>query len=311
MRISVIIPAYDREATIGAALSSALLQTWTDTEVVVVDDGSTDGTADVVEAVSRRDPRARLLRQDNAGAAAARNSGMAQATGDLITFLDSDDLIFDEHLQRLYETWREGGRGIATANAHYLTRAGLRGMRHTQAIPAPRHQRLAMLQSNFCSPMSLFPAQLVRDHGGMDTSLVRCEDWEFWLRAVFHGYPVAHQREPLAIMRRTHSTATSDRELVWEYEDAILRRWSAREDLRPAERAYLSDRLAAGPPSRWHERADVDLLHGRYAAAAHGYRRAAHLAPHERPLALKSWVLRPAPRVVGPLLRRRHERKMR
>src|SRR4051794_28249572 len=91
--VSVVVPAYRREAAIGAAIRSVTTQTYRDLETVVVDDGSPDGTADVVAALAADDRRIRLLRfPENQGRSAARNAGMDAATGEFVTFLDSDDL---------------------------------------------------------------------------------------------------------------------------------------------------------------------------------------------------------------------------
>ena len=88
--VSVVIPAYNRAATIGAAIDSVLRQTWEDFELVVVDDGSTDGTLAAARAVT--DPRLRVVAAPhNLGAAGARNLGVAEARGTWIAFQDSDD----------------------------------------------------------------------------------------------------------------------------------------------------------------------------------------------------------------------------
>jgi glycosyltransferase involved in cell wall biosynthesis len=89
--VSIIIPAYNAYLGIGATVDSALGQLWSATEVIVVDDGSSDGTSKIVEAMD--DPRVRLIRQENAGACAARNRGLAEAQGEFIQYLDSDDLL--------------------------------------------------------------------------------------------------------------------------------------------------------------------------------------------------------------------------
>jgi glycosyltransferase involved in cell wall biosynthesis len=94
---STIIPVHNRRELVVPAIESALNQTFSDQEIIVVDDGSTDGTADVV---SRRfGEKVRLLRQANAGPGAARNAGIAAARGEFITFLDSDDVWFPRTLQ--------------------------------------------------------------------------------------------------------------------------------------------------------------------------------------------------------------------
>ena len=89
MKVSVIVPLYNREATIAQALRSVLEQSEPPCEVIVVDDGSVDGSANVVRAIT--DPRVRYLYQTNAGAGAARNRGLDAATGDWVALLDSDD----------------------------------------------------------------------------------------------------------------------------------------------------------------------------------------------------------------------------
>ncbi|HSD77805.1 MAG TPA: glycosyltransferase family A protein, partial [Solirubrobacteraceae bacterium] len=115
MRVSVVIPAFDAEATVGGAISSALWQTYRDLEVVVVDDGSRDGTNAIAAAFP--DP-VRAVRQENAGVAAARNRGIAEAKGELIAFCDADDVLLPRHLEELVATYDRHGGGIATSNCY-------------------------------------------------------------------------------------------------------------------------------------------------------------------------------------------------
>src|SRR6478736_3287941 len=98
MRFSVVIPTYNRASTLPRAIRSVLEQTYADVELVIVDDGSTDDTAEVVGAFA--DARITYLRQTNRGVSAARNAGAAAATGDFIVFLDSDDQLLPEAVQR-------------------------------------------------------------------------------------------------------------------------------------------------------------------------------------------------------------------
>jgi glycosyltransferase involved in cell wall biosynthesis len=102
--VSVVIPAYNRAAVIGRALGSALRQTHTNLEIIVVDDGSTDATASVIEDLY--DPRVRYLRQANQGAPAARNRGIREASGEFVAFLDSDDEWHPEKIARQVRAYR-------------------------------------------------------------------------------------------------------------------------------------------------------------------------------------------------------------
>lgn len=90
--VSVIVPAFNAAATLEATLQSVRAQTHSRLEIIVVDDGSTDTTAALVETLGRTEPRLTLIRQENAGVAAARNAGLARAQGDYVSWLDADDL---------------------------------------------------------------------------------------------------------------------------------------------------------------------------------------------------------------------------
>ena len=109
MLFSVIMPAYNRAAFIGAALHSVVAQTLGDWECIVVDDGSTDGTCAVVREMAAKEPRIRLIEQANAGPGAARNKGAAAATGKYLAFLDSDDLWMPWALETYREALEKAG----------------------------------------------------------------------------------------------------------------------------------------------------------------------------------------------------------
>lgn len=111
--ISVIIPAYNAAATLERACASVWRQSYPNVEVVVVDDGSTDGTASLLDALSRENPNLRPIHQENGGVSRARNAGIGAARGELITFLDADDELTEEGLTRLWQILRDTGSDIA------------------------------------------------------------------------------------------------------------------------------------------------------------------------------------------------------
>ena len=246
-RVSVVMPAYNAAWCIGAAASAVLWQTYRDLELVVVDDGSTDGTADVVGALHGP---VRLVRQENAGVAAARNRGIEAASGELIAFCDADDLWFARPPRARCSTsgtvtagspprTATGCSRAASIRAGFATRAGFR---------SPRRQRRAILEQNFVSTMSVFPRALVDEIGPFDEQRRRAEDWDFWLRAIYAGHRVSLQREPLALYRWSDTGLSSGwREMDADIE-AIFEGLEERVQLSDDERAYVRRRLSGPGP---------------------------------------------------------------
>lgn len=306
-RVSVVMPAFDAESSVGAAVESVLGQTYRDFELVVVDDGSTDATAAIVEAHAGP---TRLVRQENAGVAAARNRGIAEASGDLITFCDGDDFLFARHLEALVSVFDAHDGGLATANSWWLFPGGIHPtrMRYKGRFPQPRSQRLAILEQNFVSTMSIFPRSLVDDIGPFDEGKRRAEDWDFWLRAVFAGYRVALQRTPLSLYRWGSTGLSADREAMDAEVEAVYMGLEERVELSEQERAYVRRRLAGPGPRHLSRSGDEALRAGKYRQAARMYREAAALVPSERPLVWKARTLGFAPRLLGPLVRSRQLR---
>lgn len=111
--ISVIVPVYRAEAFLEDCLSSILKQTFSDFEILAVDDGSPDGSAEICRRYAQMDSRVRLLRQENAGQSAARNHGLREAKGRWICFVDSDDAIHPQMLELLYRAATENGCPIS------------------------------------------------------------------------------------------------------------------------------------------------------------------------------------------------------
>jgi glycosyltransferase involved in cell wall biosynthesis len=306
-RVSVVMPAFQAEATVGAAIESVLWQTYRDFELIVVDDGSTDATARIVEA---HEGPVQLIRKKHEGVSSARNRGIAAANGELLSFLDSDDLLFERHLEALVELYDRGAASIVTANSYWLLPGGIdrSKVRYRGRFPAPEEQRQAILEQNFLSVLAVFPRRLADEIGPMGTDRQRAEDWDFWMRAIFAGYRVALQREPLALYRWGARGLSADRSAM----DADIERMfdgiEERFDLSSDELAYIRRRRSGPGPRQLGRRGDEALRAGRYGDASRFYREAAALCPSERPLVWKARALSPAPRILGPLVRARQLR---
>lgn len=294
--VSVIVPAYQAQATLGGAISGILTQSYPNVECVVVDDGSTDRTAAVAEAFG---PPVRVIRQENAGTAAARNAAIAQAHGEFIALCDSDDILLPPYLQLAMETWRHagGGRRFVTCDALLLTGAGLGHGRRFMAVPvapAPR-QRLAILEANFVSGFALMPRDMLIELGGYRDGYV--EDWDLWIRAIYAGWEAVAQPDPQALYRWSDTSKSTRSDEVFAAEDALLRRFAQerRADLRPDESAYLDARLAAESPRVLTYRSDEALRRGDFTAAREHAVEAARLFPSNRRLRLKAESMRRFP----------------
>jgi CDP-glycerol glycerophosphotransferase len=124
--LSVVVPFYDVEAYFDEALASVAAQTFTDLEVVMVDDGSSDGSVEIARAWCERDPRFRLVRQENHGLGHARNTGVRNATGRLLTFLDSDDVVPGYAYGVLVRTIEETGSDFVSGNVWRFDSTGTR-----------------------------------------------------------------------------------------------------------------------------------------------------------------------------------------
>ena len=140
-RISVVVPIYNVERYLEPCLESIATQTFEDLEVVMVDDGSTDGSAAIAEAFAARDPRFRLLAQPNAGLSAARNTGIDAAAGEFLAFVDSDDMLKPQAYELLLGSLDKTGSDFASGNAVRFTGAGEKPARFLAQAFAETQQR--------------------------------------------------------------------------------------------------------------------------------------------------------------------------
>ncbi|MEM8784656.1 MAG: glycosyltransferase [Pseudomonadota bacterium] len=183
--VSVVIPAFRARETLPRTLASVAAQTYPHLEVIVVEDGSDDGTRALIEAYSHHPARYKHSGENN-GAAAARNVAVAEATGDFIAFLDADDEWLPTKIERQMALIEEDRavRLVACAAAR-IEPDGTRSRRiNAHASPAEgRDAWKHLLRENFfCTPTVLCRRQDVLDLGGFDRSLEIAEDQDLWIR---------------------------------------------------------------------------------------------------------------------------------
>ncbi|HME03257.1 MAG TPA: glycosyltransferase, partial [Solirubrobacteraceae bacterium] len=198
-RFSVVMAAYNAAATIAGAIASVLAQTESDLELIVVDDGSTDATRQVVEQSA--DMRVKLLSQPNRGPGGARNSGIAVAAGTLVAFLDSDDLWLPRYLELAAGALaKTTNPGLAYTDAYALDatsgkvrrRSAMGRMCPPDPPPSdPDAFLLELLKRNFVFNSTTVPRTVLETVGGYDAAKRSAEDYELWLRIIVGGYRAA------------------------------------------------------------------------------------------------------------------------
>jgi glycosyltransferase involved in cell wall biosynthesis len=188
--ISVIIPTYNRKHCIGRAIDSVLGQTYTDYELIVVDDASEDGTF-ALEYFSKEQPAISYIRVHlHRGVAAARNIGVAQSTGTWICFLDSDDAWHKDKLQKQV-AWHEAHKEFRIFQTQELwIRKGVRVNPPKTHAKIHGYQFKENLKRCMITPSSvMMDKKLFLKTGGFNESLPACEDYDLWLRITCQ-YPV-------------------------------------------------------------------------------------------------------------------------
>jgi glycosyltransferase involved in cell wall biosynthesis len=242
-RVSVIIPAYNAAEFIGEALDSVGAQTFRDFEVLVIDDGSTDGTADIAEAYG--DP-VRVMRTSNHGAARARNTGVAAATGELVAFLDADDIWEPDKLARQVVAIRAERRFVYCDTLSFGLQT-MSGMRMSGGGTLPSGNILVdLVQNNFVATSTvLIDREVVQRAGGFDVDLRVGEDWMLWLRAA--RLTEASYVPAVLVRYRIHAGSMgSDLDARLEDTRVVVERGLAMLDLARAQKARLRRRAIAG-----------------------------------------------------------------
>ncbi len=232
-RFSVVVPAYNSTATLGMTVRSILAQTEPDFELVIVDDGSTDATAELAESFET-DQRVRVIRQANQGTAAARNTGISSASADYVAFLDNDDLWMPGYLAAMGAALDAApGAGFAYCDAWSLDHDSLRIARMTEleSRPAPApdadHDGILtrLVDENFVMSSITARRPALDEVKGFDTTVRGTDDYDLSLRILLAGWTAVQGGDtPLLIQRGRADSQSKDERMMDVNRRAVMRR---------------------------------------------------------------------------------------
>ena len=306
-RVSVVIPAYNVAPFIAETLDSVLAQTFRDYEIVVVNDGSPD-TAALEQQLTGYFDAIVYLRQANGGAARARNTGIEHARGDLIAFLDGDDVWRPEYLREQIEYLDAGGLEMVYANALMFGAVRTPNETYMDKAPSDGPADCAAIVRGRCNVVTsgtIVSRQRVLEVGLFDSSLPRIgmEDFDLWLRLAKAGTRIGYQRKVL-LHYRVSPNSLSGNSIQRAYRTvAALKSVKERLSFTPREERDWREALDLAEAELLLETGKAHLLREEFGEAKHKFR-AANVHYKNAKLTLVDWALTIAPRTVVRLFKK-------
>ena len=265
------MPAYDVAAYIGEAVASVFNQRFHDFEIIVVNDGSPDTDA-LERALQPYRDRIVYLRQENLGAAVARNTALRAAQGEFVAFLDADDIWLPDFLsEQIGFLQRHPECDLVYCDALLFGTAQYEGRRYMEFAPSDGDVTFSALLQASCNVITsgvLAKRRTIVDAGGFDPGLRRGQDYDLWLRLARKGTRLAYQRKPL-LRRRLHTQSLSGDALEQMKREAAVIEWFLdHNELSPHESGTVRDVLAVLRSNVCVERAKRLLAAGSFQGAA-------------------------------------------
>jgi hypothetical protein len=302
-RCSVVIPAYQAAATIGTAIRSVVEQDPAPDEILVVDDGSTD---DLSGALTPFGATVRLIRIEHGGESAAKNAGVAAASGDWVALLDADDRFLPGRLAALTDlAIARPDLDLLTTDA-YLELDGDRVGRcyHDGFRFAVADQRAAILEANFVFGHVMVRRERFLAVGGFDRAIRYTADWECWIRLVLDGSDFGLADAPLAIYRMHEAAMSADRADMYRGRVDTLTKTARDPRLTPAERERVARRTVEEQARLDRELARTALVSGAPDARRRSWA-VARSREHSAGTRAKALLASVAPTIASAPLRRR------
>lgn len=247
MTISVIIPAYNVASYIGETLDSLLAQTYTDYEVVIINDGSTDDTEHAI-APYRERFGARLFyqRQANNGLARARNAGLRAARGRYLALLDADDIWVPEFLEKMLALIESDPTlDLVFPNAWFWGSPNFSGREFQSVFPAsePVTFEKVLRRECYIFGLAMFKRELLEKVGYYDEDLGASEDFDLWLRMLRHGCRFGFTREPLVKYRWRAESLSNNSDKLLNNLSKVYHKWLRDPAITAAQRALIDAQL--------------------------------------------------------------------
>ena len=243
--VSVIIPCYNYGAYVADTIVSLQSQTYENWEAIVVDDGSKDDTGSRVLGLAQNDARIFYVHQKNQGVSVARNTGMAMARGEFISFLDADDLITPSKLRAHVEHfWRCPSVDISFSSLRYFLDGNPGKLFTNYKLDSVRDRNCTISgcgreifpafiqQNNLPLQAAMFRRALLQRVGDFDSDMRALEDWDYVLRSILRGACIAGVDDPVAMaMVRVHPGSATPNIAFSDYMDRVYRNVSAEIEL--------------------------------------------------------------------------------
>jgi glycosyltransferase involved in cell wall biosynthesis len=304
--VSVIVPAYNSAKYIGEALESVFAQTFTSFEVIVINDGSLD-TDELERELKRYPSNLRYIKQDNRGAAAARNTGLRAATGEFVAFLDADDTWSPTFLEKQIALIKGVNADLVYADALLFGESPLAGKTFMEMHPSRGEvtpENLLAVKVTVLTSTVLARKEPILKAGLFDEALRRGQDFDLWLRLAKRGARIAYQGEVLADHRIVESGLSGDMMSQLKRTLVVLEAIKSKEVLTASETAAFEANMKRTLRDLALEDGKEKLLRKDFAGARQSFDEAKRFR-HSWKLILVSLGLRVAPEMLWRICHRR------
>jgi glycosyltransferase involved in cell wall biosynthesis len=310
-KVSIVIPAYNVAQFIAETLESVFAQTFTNYEVIVINDGSPD-TEELERAIAPYYEGIRYLKQENRGASAARNAGLREAKGELVAFLDADDVWSSNYLAEQLKFMQDQKSDLVCANALIFGQGPDTGRSYMDSVmmgdaPATDHVTFLELVNSERSLITsgvLARRSLILEAGLFDERLRNAQDFDLWLRLARRGARLTYQRKILLRYRCREGSLTGDAINSHRRELRVFDKIESEYPFSKNERTKVLAVIQRRRALLEYELGKLYLLPGDFAAARESFAAASRNGGGWKPL-LALWLTRVTPQLMRAIYVRR------